>query len=213
MCFSPTASFIASGILASTGGFIVAKGHSSKMKSLSLIPFVFALQQFAEGWIWILPEAHSGIKPLAIIFLIGAFGFWPIAVPFFTYLIETRKERFQLLKRLSYLGLFIGLYLLTILLITPFTISKRLGNIDYEIDVPLGELIFAWYGAVTVGALLLSTHPWIRGIGILSGLTYLLSNLWYNETFISVWCFFEAGIGILLGIHILHQKKLSLKTL
>lgn len=213
MCFSPTFSFAASGILATTAIFITAKAHTPRLKSLALIPSVFALQQAAEGFIWLLPNDHPAVKPLAILFLLGAFGFWPIAVPIFTRLIETHKIRKKILTPFIPIGILIGLYLLTILAITPFTVVKNLGNIDYQIGVPLERWVFGLYGLVTTGALLLSIHLWIRLIGIISAITLIVAGLLYGETFISVWCFLEAAVGIILCFHILHQKRLSLKNL
>lgn len=213
MCFSPTFSFAASGILVVTSVFIGVKAHTPRLKALSLIPAVFAVQQAAEGVIWLLPESHLAVTFLAVIFLLGAFGFWPIAVPLFTYLIETRSERQKLLKPLIFLGFLIGIYLLAILIVNPFVVIKNLGNIDYEINIPFSPWVFDFYGLVTTGALLLSTHPWIRFIGIISAVTLVVAGALYRETFISVWCFLEAVVGIILCFHILHQKRLSLKNI
>ncbi|MFC2034393.1 DUF6629 family protein, partial [Chloroflexota bacterium] len=89
MCFSATASFIASGALIASG---VATARISKPKfavPLSMFPIVFAIHQFIEGLLWL---NHRGFlsdnyRFLAVYtYLMIAYVFWPIFVPLSVYL-------------------------------------------------------------------------------------------------------------------------------
>lgn len=53
MCFGPTASFTASGVLAVFGSVIFRNIRSSKEVFLAAFPLIFAFQQLIEGLIWV----------------------------------------------------------------------------------------------------------------------------------------------------------------
>lgn len=53
MCFSMEASFGASALLLGTGVAAAIKATSSPQRMLALIPLLFSVQQFAEGWLWL----------------------------------------------------------------------------------------------------------------------------------------------------------------
>ena len=81
MCFSASASFIASGGLAALGGvsFVSAK---KKDKVLAVIPIMFSIQQFCEGIQWLYLNSGSSSPVFGYLFLLFAFILWPIYVPF-----------------------------------------------------------------------------------------------------------------------------------
>ena len=86
MCFSATASFTAAAVLALTGVISVASAPKKRWLLFALIPFLFSLQQFFEGVIWINGGGSGNF------FLFFAFVIWPIWIPVSLLLIE-KKER------------------------------------------------------------------------------------------------------------------------
>ncbi len=52
MCFSATASFTASGILAAVGLLSIAKARTLPMRIFASTPLLFAIQQASEGVLW-----------------------------------------------------------------------------------------------------------------------------------------------------------------
>src|SRR5690242_9093334 len=72
MCFSVGASFTASGILAVIGGFALVRAPKY-YRALAAIPLLFALQQFAEGVVWMTlthPLAELSRNPLQMLFMV-----------------------------------------------------------------------------------------------------------------------------------------------
>ena len=53
MCFSAEASFGASAILLTIGVISLNKSVNVPQKVLSCIPFIFGVQQFSEGILWL----------------------------------------------------------------------------------------------------------------------------------------------------------------
>jgi hypothetical protein len=51
MCFSATASFSASIVIGTLGVVTFKKSKNSNLKFLGAIPFLFAVQQFTEGFV------------------------------------------------------------------------------------------------------------------------------------------------------------------
>ena len=74
MCFSASASFIASGGLAALGGvsFVSAK---KKDKVLAVIPIMFSIQQFCEGIQWLYLNSGSSSPVFGYLFLLSLLHF------------------------------------------------------------------------------------------------------------------------------------------
>lgn len=211
MCFSPQASFIASIFL--TGIAIAsycktkkAQVHVSAKLGLVLIPAGFALQQLCEGLVWLgLLNNYSQIfTQLAVYgFIFFAFIFWPAYIPVCMYRLEQNKSIQKILKIFMMIGL--GTAALLLERVVYFGITAQLASchINYSshlgfINPVLTYLLMISYLLVTVGAMLVSTYPKMRIMGILVGLTYLITHLFYFNFLISVWCFFAAITSLLV---------------
>jgi hypothetical protein len=94
VCFSTTASFVASGVLAIAGVASVRSVKEKRLIPLALIPFFFAVQQFAEGVVWLDIESALISKN---IFLFFAYIFWPLWIPFSLFYAEPVALRRQLI--------------------------------------------------------------------------------------------------------------------
>ncbi|MGL4543652.1 MAG: DUF6629 family protein, partial [Polymorphobacter sp.] len=53
MCFSATASFVASGVIGTVGVATLRHVREPRTLLFALLPMLFAAHQFTEGWVWL----------------------------------------------------------------------------------------------------------------------------------------------------------------
>ncbi len=195
MCFSASASFIASGALVVIG---LASLRIAKKKewSAALVPLFFAVQQVLEGWQWLVPHPSTISTVLGYGFLFFAFLFWPIYIPSAVYFAETQKRRQRLIGYLLLLGLLVSLTLLIALLTNPLSINVC-NNIIYpwfDASLPI-ILVTVLYTLAVNGSLLASSRLALRRVGLFSLLAELITLIFFTQGFVSIWCFFAALIS------------------
>ena len=109
MCFSPEASFAASAGLVPAGIYCVQAAIRKRIKLLLLavVPIVFGIQQFVEGWVWIGLENDNPtlVEYGSSAFLFFALAFWPFWIPFCLTFVETRPLQKSILYLFSATGL------------------------------------------------------------------------------------------------------------
>lgn len=85
MCFSAEASFAVSGVNALVGLAILRRKPKSHETLLACFPFLFSVQQFAEGVVWLsLQGAMTGAAAYsfaATLFIIITETIWPVLTP------------------------------------------------------------------------------------------------------------------------------------
>lgn len=199
MCFSPTASFAASGLLGAVGVASVYKTREIKALPLAAIPLIFAIQQAIEGGLWE-SVGKSGANTLLFtyIFLFFALFWWPAYAPFTMYLVEPVRWRRWLFILFGAVGLGLGGYLYWSFLFEPRPALVVNYCIYYPYSVTHYILAGVLYLLVTVVAGLLSSRRSVRIFYLCAGSLAVVSLWFYFENFISVWCFFGALVSGLL---------------
>src|SRR5690242_19077182 len=107
MCFSPTGSFVLSGVLASVGVVSVTQNSSRHQRMFAATPFLFAAQQASEGVVWLTVKGggDSSLLRVAVIAFLGfALVVWPVWVPVSLRRIERNAGRRRTLTVLSWVG-------------------------------------------------------------------------------------------------------------
>ncbi len=228
MCFSATASFTASGVLALLGGLTI---HSATRQKhylfLAITPFLFSIQQLAGGFVWfyVNQQDFSTARTFSVIFLFFALFFWITWIPIVAYTVETRTlfKRFFLV--LSVIGFVFGLYLWlpTLLnsgprhLISPYICHLQMcykSMPDIYLKSYMRDLLY-----VSLGFLYLSCNDKIfRKFWIVVMLAAILTRIFAAYAWASVWCFF-AALSCLYLIYLIKQadytddkKKMSMQT-
>lgn len=218
MCFSASASFIASGYLAVIGALCLKKNRDKHAILFAAIPLLFAIQQASEGLVW-LSFNHNWTLLQTIspyIFLFFAFFLWPVWIPLSLTLLEPSHTRRHYLAMFLMVGILIGIYLYHFLM-WHGVIAKPLDcHIYYDISIPdvQSTVDTVAYLLATVMPFFVSSIPifWIFGL-LLSG-SYLITYLFYLHHLISLWCFFAALMSSFVYVIIdKQQKSLSNKTL
>ncbi len=207
MCFSASASFIASAALASIGTIAVYKNHRRPDWPLLAIPFIFAIQQAIEGFLWLSITQWNGQGTLLLsaLFLFFAFFWWPAYIPSVTAYLEKNKILRGRFKLLAFLGITFGAVLYGFYLLNPqpaFLVNQSVcyGYYPYNFTVGFSTypLIIALYFAFTFIPGLFSGHKVFRLFAIISGISAAVALYFYTEQFVSVWCFFAALLSLLL---------------
>lgn len=197
MCFSATASFGASAILTGIGIFAARKVTETQQRAFAAIPIIFAIQQFAEGFVWLsLTQASwaEWIRPSTFIFLFFAEVLWPMWLPFTMFLLE-KDQRTRRVFRIAFaLGFFFGMHSLYNLLSNTYDVRIADHHILYKLNFPLTFVVFTWiaYGMGTVMPSFLSSVPKMWIFGLPMALSFFVALVFYPSYVISVWCFFAA---------------------
>lgn len=222
MCFSSTASFGASGVLLLIGVASIIKTDQSKLLPFAVIPLIFAIQQFTEGFLWLSLEGRlpGYEKLLTYSYLFFAQVLWPVWIPLAFLWLENNNTRRMFLKILAGAGILVGLYLAYGLL--SFNVSSEIVNhhIKYRLDYPqrLQGFENLFYGLATIAPAFVSSVKGMKIFGLFVILAYLVAFLSFRNALISVWCYFAAVISIsiwfLLPVSNPNQvKEINLKNL
>jgi hypothetical protein len=213
MCFSAGASFTAGVLLTVVGSETVRKVHKPSQFALASIPVFFAAQQFAEGALWMTigKADHAGAEKLfTYLFLVMAQIVWPILVPISVLLLERNETRRRLLHALLIVGVGIGLYYAYRLTVYPMHAEIVGRHVVYQDTAlnSLGLITIVLYLFATVAALVVSSTKRVYALGIIMGLSFIVSALFYIRCLTSVWCFFAAVMSfwVFYIVHDEHKK-------
>src|SRR6185503_9769970 len=107
MCFSATASFVASGVIGAVG--IATLTHVRQPRSIpfAALPLLFALHQTIEGFVWLGLEGRIGqtaTDEATLLFILYAKGILPFLIPLSVTLMEQAGWRRNATTALAVLG-------------------------------------------------------------------------------------------------------------
>jgi hypothetical protein len=196
MCFSTIVSFSAAAGLSLLGIATISSTTSNRALLLAAFPCLFALQQTLEGFVWL---GHSD-SALSSINTVGVYGFllfssllWLVLSPLAIYLLEQDLNRKRFLLGLTIGGLLLGIYLFGWILnhgVNPQTFS---GNLFYDLSfIPGYEVIKYLYLVVIVLPFSIAHSSALKMFGGLVTVSFILSQIFFQVTMVSVWCFFAA---------------------
>ena len=213
MCFSATASFTAAVGLSLLGIGTIRQARSKRYLLLASFPCLFALQQSLEGLVW------TGInnESLSQLTMVGTYGFllfatflWLILSPLSIYFLEQDKQKKRVLLGLTALGFLLGAYLLIWIIYDGIEPQVFSGNIFYDLKlIPFYEPTKYLYLSIVSIPFLITESPQLKLFGSLSIKSFIISQILFQVTFVSVWCFFAA---LLSGFIYLTMKQLSSET-
>jgi hypothetical protein len=206
MCFSAIVSFSAAAGLSLLGIATMSNTTSNRELLLATFPCLFALQQALEGLVW-LGHSHSALVPgqsvPEVIAPIATYGFllfasllWLVLSPLAIYLLEQDLNRKRFLLGLTIGGLLLGIYLFGWILhhgVNPQTFS---GNLFYDLSfIPSYEVIKYLYLVVIVLPFSIAHSSALKIFGGLVTVSFILSQIFFQVTMVSVWCFFAAVLS------------------
>ena len=201
MCFSPTASFIAAGVIASVGAATLRHVHEPRTLLFAAVPMMFALHQFTEGVVWL--GLNGFIGPVALhrasfLFTFYAQGLLPLLMPAAVALMEPQGRRRTAILALTCIGAFVCAWDLYGLLFFPSRVFIDHHAIAYRNPLTGNLGISLLYIVATCGSLLLSSHRVVRWYGILNVVVLTMVQIVREYAFASVWCFYAAVMSVMI---------------
>ncbi len=212
MCFSATASFAASAILAVLSLLSFKEAKHRTMLLLACSPLMFALQQASEGFVWLsltYPAWESIQWYASYFFLFCALIWWPLWIPLSLALLEPHILQKKILVNLLTFGCFFSIVMVMCLYTYGATPSIEGHHIYYALTIP-GE-IYSFLGVLyLIPAVLPFFVSSLWGMNILGGTiiaSYAISYIFYRVCLLSVWCFFAAILSLIIFVIIRHLEK------
>jgi hypothetical protein len=204
MCFSASASFAAGAVLTVVGVASLKKTKKPSEIPFAVIPLFFGLQQFAEGFVWLSltnPDYAfiEGISTYAFIFF--AQVLWPVWVPFAIFKFEEEKGLRSILGK-GLVG--IGIIVATTLVYYLFTSEIEAEILGHHISYNQAYLQqFSLLGGILYLAAIaippfmsLNKKMWLLGSAVFGA--YILTEIFYSQYVVSVWCFFAAILSAMV---------------
>lgn len=208
MCFSATASLVSAGVIGAIGVVTLRSARSPKELPVAAIPMMFAVQQAAEGGLWLsLESGNAGIWPwlLSQLFLAFALVIWPVYAPVAAILVEPEPGRRKVMQACGLAGVFVASFFLVQLVTLRHEGFISDGHVIYRTDVEYPVLTGLVYSCATVLALLVSSHRALALLGAIIGVGALVTYVFMAEVFVSVWCFFAAASSFVILAHFQRQ--------
>lgn len=214
MCFSASASFSAGVVLTVVGIASIKKVNHKSHLLFASIPFIFGVQQFAEGILWItIPMSNYLIlqKIATYIYLFFAHILWPLWVPIAILLIEKINTRKTFQKVLVGIGVIVSLFLAYCLARYNVVAKIEGHHINYILDYSY-LINYFWiilYALATIAPAFFShiKRMWVFGITIF--ISYLITKIFFENYILSVWCFFSSVLSIMIYFFTVKISKTS----
>ncbi|MFN8946974.1 MAG: DUF6629 family protein [Phycisphaerae bacterium] len=204
MCFSATASFI---VAAGAGVIGIATIRSIKSPvelPAAAIPILFAVQQAAEGGLWLaLGHAPDGPWPwiLTQIYLSFALVIWPIYTPAAVMLMEEVPWRRWVMFGCGLWGVSISSFFLVQLLTLHNEGYISGSHILYRTNVEAPLFAGTVYLTACALALAMSSHRIVMAFGGVVFVAAVFTYFTVPDVFVSVWCFYAAAGSIFTFMH------------
>lgn len=198
---------MAGGALSAIGVVGLKKAGGSSSKAIAAIPIMFGVQQLVEGVLW-LSLGYSRIQSVATLaFLLFAYVFWPVYLPYAVWKDETNQRRRKVLSWFIWFGTAVSLYLLYFILRGPVSSVLMGHGIAYNVPLPNHAVIPGAYVLATCGSCLVSSHKFIRVFGMALVASLVVAYAYYSVAFVSVWCFFAAILSLIILVHLFRTRK------
>lgn len=219
MCFSATGSFGVAALLAGIGTVSMAQKKQPSHRMLATVPLLFAVQQAAEGVVWLTID-HPGERSLQAIAVAVFLGFavvvWPAWIPLALWTAETNPRRRKFLSGLSWVGATVAIYA-AVLLIRGRPMAHIAGHsIAYNYVEAGPALVLALYlPAYVIPAVLpffVSTISKANIMGIVLAVSLVATFIIERQTLTSVWCFFGAILSTIIVLGISADHRLTIKV-
>jgi len=214
MCFSATASFVASGVLATIGVATLRHVREPRALLFASMPLLFAGHQFCEGLVWLAFHGEIGqIAPhhVALLFMLYALGILPTLMPAAVALMEPPGWRRIAIVGVTIVGALVCAWNIAGLILFPIHAFVEHSSIAYRNAMTSNMVMSIIYILSTCGALLLSSHRVVRTYGVVNVIGLLIVHLVKGYAFASVWCFYAAIMSVMIYWQF-HEREIDVET-
>lgn len=210
MCFSPTADFVAAGVVGVIGVATLRQVRRPRDLVIGALPLLFAAHQFVEGFVWLglRGQVSSGVQDAAAeIYLIYAQAILPMLVPLGFLLLERSARHRRRLWPFLGLGVGVGLFLLWHITQYPIYAEARPLCVAYTTHSPYELPSAIAYVIATCGPALLSSRRYLRWFGVVNVIGLAMASTMRETEFTSAWCVYAALASILILLHFRRDNR------
>jgi hypothetical protein len=201
MCFSASASFVASGVIGTIGVATLRHVREPRALLFAAVPMLFAVHQFTEGLVWLGLDGRIGpvaLDHVTFLFMLYAQGILPFLMPLAVLLMEPPGRRRGAIRALTVLGALVCAWMIYGLIFFESTCFVEQQSIAYRNPLTGNFGVSLLYILVTCGALVLSTHRVVRFYGVLNVIGLTIAQIVKEYAFASVWCFYAATLSVVI---------------
>jgi hypothetical protein len=201
VCFSATANFVGSGVLAGVGVVTLTKVKHRRELLFAALPTLFAIHQFIEGFVWLGLDGILSPKVthnMGAAFMLYAQGLLPFILPLSVILFEADAKSRRRMQPFLVLGTLTALYILWALTAYPTQVFVKGNSIVYINQATNNEVVAVFYIIVTCGSLLLSKVKDMVVFGIVNLAILLLVMAFKRYAFTSLWCAYAAVASVII---------------
>ena len=208
--------FVLSGAIGIVGILTLQKVSVKKEIIFALLPLLFALHQFTQGFVWLgLNDLvdYNTLHTAETIFVFYAQGLLQFLVPLAIWLLEPNGTRKSMIGFLVVLGAVLTLYTLWGLYTYPTSVSILNSALVYVNPATKHFWVAALYILTTCGSLILSSSIAIQLFGFLNLFGITVVHLLKPYAFTSVWCLYAAVVSVILYFYFIERRVAFLKKL
>jgi len=204
VCFSATANFVGSGVLAGIGVVTLTKVKHRRELLFAALPTLFAVHQFIEGFVWL---GLDGILSPAVAhdmgaaFMLYAQGLLPFLLPLSVTLFEHDARSRRRMLPFLLIGGATALYILWALTAYPLQLYVWGDSIVYINQATNNTAVAVLYVIATCGSLFFSKIKMMVVFGA-ANLVILLAVMELKRyAFTSLWCAYAAIASIIILVY------------
>jgi hypothetical protein len=201
MCFSATANFVGSTVLAGVGVVTLTKVKHRRELLFAALPVLFAIHQFIEGFVWLGLDGILSPKVahnMGVAFMLYAQGLLPFILPLSVILFEVDAKSRRRMQPFLILGTLTALYILWALTAYPTQVFVKGNSIVYINQATNNEAVAVLYVIVTCGSLLFSKIKDMVMFGIANLAILLVVMAFKRYAFTSLWCAYAAIASVII---------------
>ena len=201
MCFSATANFVGSGVLAAAGVVTLTRVKHRRELLFAALPVLFAIHQFIEGFVWL---GLDGILSPAVThdmgaaFMLYAQGLLPLLLPLSVFQFEVDRKSRQRMLPFVVLGGATTLYILWALTAFPTEVYVRGNSIVYINQATNNAAVAVFYVIATCGSLFFSKIRMMVLFGAANLVILLVVMGVRRYAFTSLWCAYAAIASVII---------------
>jgi len=201
MCFSATANFVGSGVLAAVGVVTLTRVKHRRELLFAALPTLFAIHQFIEGFVWL---GLDGILSPAVAhdmgaaFMLYAQGLLPFLLPLSVFLFEPNAKNRRRMLPFVVLGGATTLYILWALTAFPLQLYVRGNSIVYINQATNNTAVAVLYVIATCGSLFFSKIKMMVMFGAANLAILLVVMEVKRYAFTSLWCAYAAVASVII---------------
>lgn len=201
MCFSATANFVGSGVLATVGVVTLTRVKHRRELLFASLPILFAIHQFIEGFVWL--GLDGMLSPavthnMGAAFMLYAQGLLPFLLPLSVLLFEPDATSRKSMLPFLAIGTLTTLYILWALTAFPTDVFVRGNSIVYINAATNNMTVAVFYVIATCGSLLFSKVRDMVVFGVANMAILLAVMAFKRYAFTSLWCAYAAVASVII---------------